>query len=245
MSAQTTRSPAKQHLRTLTLPQSGQCLTYELERKSVKNLNLRVRRDGTVHLSVPARTTVAEIERFLCEHENWITDAQNRMQQRAQAHPEAVGDTLPYLGRCLTVTWAKGTPAEVQADPVGDRLTVRLPDPTDAAMRRAAIDVFERAETERLVRALVDRYYPLFAPRGVPYPAHIRVKSLKSRHGSCAPKTASLNFALRLCEFPLPFVEYVVVHELCHLLVPNHSAAFWREVERILPDRRAREALGK
>lgn len=231
--------------RTLTLPHSGRRLAYELERKAVKNLNLRVRRDGTVHLSVPVKTTVAEIERFLIEHEAWLTEALGRMEARAAAYPDTVADTLPYLGGHLSISWVTGTPAEVKADPAGGRLTIRLPDPTDPAMRRAAVDVFERAETERLVRVLVERYYLLFKARGVAYPRHIRVKSLKSRHGSCAPATGSLNFALRLCELPPSFVEYVVVHELCHFLVPNHSAAFWREVERILPDFRVRQALGK
>ena len=95
------------------------------------------------------------------------------------------------------------------------------------------------------VTALVERYYPLFAARGVPYPKAIRVKCIKSRFGSCAPATGSLNFAARLCEYPIPFVEYVVVHELCHFLEANHSAHFWREVERVLPDYREREKLGK
>ncbi len=238
-------STSKKNIRSLALPGSGMRLTYEWERKSVKNLNLRVRRDGTIHLSVPTRTTVAEAERFLSEHETWLIEAIGRMERRAEIHPTDIGDTLPYLGGQLHIQWVKAESAEVRADLEHRQLTIHLPDPTDAAMRRAAVEVFERAETEHLVRALVDRYYPLFEKRGVAYPAHIRVKSLKSRHGSCAPGTGSLNFALRLCELPLPFVEYVVVHELCHFLVPNHSVAFWREVERILPDRRAREAMGK
>ncbi len=241
------RSTAKTRLyiRTVTLPGTGRALTYELERKAVKNCNLRVRRDGTVHLSVPTRTTVAEAERFLCEHETWLLGALARMERQAMIHPASVGDTLPYLGGQLSLVWLEGVPPEVKADMEGGRLTIRLPDPTDEGMRRAAVEVFERAETTRLVEALVARYYPHFGERGVPYPTHIRVKALRSRHGSCAPGTGSLNFALRLCEYPLPFVEYVVVHELCHFLEPNHSAAFWREVESILPDRRARESLGK
>ena len=55
--------------RTLILPKSRRPLTYELERKAVKRLNLRVRDDGTVHLTIPKRTTVAEAEAFLRDHE--------------------------------------------------------------------------------------------------------------------------------------------------------------------------------
>ena len=248
MSAQSPATPSRCASRQLTLPHSGKVLAYELERKSVKNINLRVRRDGTVHLSVPRRTTVAAADQFLTEREDWLLRALARMEARAAEHPllmGTVGDRIPYLGGQLAITWLAGSPASVEADLDGRRLTVRLPDPEDPALRMAAVETFERAETERWVRALVARYFPLFSARGVPEPAHIRVKVLKSRFGSCAPRTGSLNFASRLCEFELPCIEYVVIHELCHLLVPNHSPAFWREVERILPDYRERERLGK
>ena len=234
-------------IRTLILPRSGYALTFELERKAVKNLNLRVRRDGTVHLSIPNRTTIAAAEAFLVEREDWILAALTRMEQRAEEHPaaESVDDSLPYLGGTLAVEWQVGTPARVEADMENRRLTVTLPDVADPELRAAAVETFEKAETQKLVTALVERYFPLFAARGIPHPKVIRVKSIRSRFGSCAPATGSLNFAARLCEYPLPFVEYVVVHELCHFLEANHSGRFWAEVERVLPDWRERAALGR
>ena len=233
--------------RTLTLPHSRRALTFELERKAVKRFNLRVRRDGTVHLSVPTRTTVAEAEAFLRDHEEWVLEALARMEKRSEAHPlgESVGDSLPYMGGRLAVVWNAGSPARVEANMAEGRLTVTLPDPADTELRAAAIETFEKAETKKLVTALVDHFYPLFAARGILFPKHIRVKHVKSRFGSCSPTTGSLNFAARLCQYPLPFVEYVVVHELCHFLEANHSDRFWREVERVLPDWRERERLGK
>ena len=233
--------------RTLTLPHSRRALTFELERKAVKRFNLRVRRDGTVHLSVPNRTTIGEAEKFLCDHEEWVLGALSRMEKRAEAHPgaEAVVDSLPYMGGRLAVVWKAGSPARVEANMAEGRLTVTLPDPADTELRAAAIETFEKAETKKLVVALVDRYYPLFAARGVPYPKAIRVKVMTTRHGSCSAAKGYLNFSSRLCQYPLPFAEYVVVHELCHFLEANHSDRFWREVARVLPDWRERERLGK
>ena len=234
-------------IRTLTLPKSRRTLTFELERKAVKHINLRVRRDGTVHLSRPTRATVAEAEAFLRDHEEWVLGALSRMEKRAEAHPqaEAVGDSLPYLGGKLEVVWRSELPARVEADMVNRRLNIFLFDPYDPEMRAAAIETFEIAETKKLVTALVDRYYPLFAARGVPYPKAIRVKVMKTRHGSCSADKGYLNFSSRLCEYPVAFIEYVVVHELCHFLEANHSDRFWREVARVLPDWEARERLGK
>lgn len=240
-------STKSSQIRTLTLPRTGRTLTFELERKAVKNLNLRVRRDGTVHVSIPRRTTIAATEAFLKSHEDWIITALARMEKRAEAHPDgqAVGDSLPYLGGHIELIWQAGSPARAEADIENHRLTVILPDPEDVDLRVAAVETFEKTETRRLVTQLVARYHPLFASRGIPYPQHIRVKHMKSRFGSCAPATGSLNFAARLCQYPLPFIEYVVVHELCHFLQANHSNAFWQEVERVLPDWRERERLGK
>ena len=233
--------------RTLTLPNSRRALTFELERKAVKRFNLRVRRDGTVHLSVPTRTTVAAAEQFLRDHEEWVLGALSRMEKRAEAHPgaEAVGDSLPYLGGKLEVVWRSELPARVEANMAEGRLTVTLPDPADTELRAAAIETFEITETKKLVTALVDRYYPLFAARGVLYPKAIRVKVMTTRHGSCSAAKGYLNFSSRLCEYPVAFAEYVVVHELCHFLEANHSDRFWREVARVLPDWEARERLGK
>jgi predicted metal-dependent hydrolase len=233
--------------RTITLPQSRRALTFELERKAVKRFNLRVRGDGTVHLSVPKRTTVTDAEAFLRDHEEWVLGALARMEKRAEAHPqaEAVGDSLPYLGGKLEVVWRTGASPRVEANMDEGRLTVTLPNPADTELRAAAIETFEIAETKKLVTALVDRYYPLFAARGVPYPKAIRVKVMKTRHGSCSSAKGYLNFSSRLCEYPVAFIEYVVVHELCHFLEANHSDRFWREVARVLPDWEARERLGK
>jgi predicted metal-dependent hydrolase len=206
-----------------------------------------VRRDGTVHLSIPARATVAAAEQFIRDHEEWVLEALARMEKRSEAHPlgESVGDSLPYMGGRLEVVWKAGSPARVEANMDEGRLTVTLPDPTDTELRAAAIETFEKAETKKLVTALVKRYHPIFATRGVPYPKAIRVKVMTTRHGSCSSAKGYLNFSSRLCQYPLPFVEYVVVHELCHFLEANHSDRFWREVARVLPDWEARERLGK
>ena len=69
----------------------------------------------------------------------------------------------------------------------------------------------------------------------------IRIKDVKSRWGSCSSKR-NLNFNWRLVLAPMEMLDYVVVHELCHLKEMNHSPAFWRLVEAVLPDYKKRRA---
>ena len=164
-------------------------ICYQLTRRRVKNLNLRVRADGTVAVSIPLRVPAAQADPFVACHAAWIEQARQRAARRA-ARP--------------------------------------LPD------RQEALDRFT---------ALVEAAWPAFASRLGPQPPAVRVRAMTSRWGVCAPAKRQVTFALALYGMPLAAQEYVVVHELCHLLVPGHSPAFWEQVARRLPDWKARRAL--
>ena len=97
-----------------------------------------------------------------------------------------------------------------------------------------------KKRTEEIVTPLVARYAQIM---GVSY-TKITVTSAKKVFGSCTSKK-HLNFSFRLSLYPYEAIEYVVVHELCHLKEMNHSARFWALVERILPDYQKRRDLLK
>lgn len=165
---------------------------YQLTRRRVKHLNLRVRADGTVAVSIPLRTGVREADAFVLAHKEWIEAAVARQQRRA---------------------------ARLQ---------------TGEADREAALARFT---------ALSEAVYPSFAQAlGGRMPV-IKVRSMTSRWGSCIPAKRQITFALALYAMPPEAQLYVVVHEFCHFLVPNHSPAFWAEVEKRLPDWKARRRL--
>lgn len=233
------------------LPQSGRTVTVELERKSVKNMNLRVRPDGTLHLSVPRRTPEAEVTRFILSHEDWLLGAMTRTAARAEAHPDtqtlADRDVIPYLGGSLRVVClpCAGRTGRFVPDEQAGTLTLYLPDPSDPGWRMSAVEAFEKAQTKLYVNQYIRQHFPYFAQRGVAPPSDVRVRVMTSRFGSCSSGTHALSFNAKLCEYTPAFIEYVVVHELCHYLHPDHSDAFWSEVGRILPDWQEREKLGK
>ncbi len=110
-----------------------------------------------------------------------------------------------------------------------------LPPPPDAATQNAL-----RGKAERVLPGLVERWAKTVGVR----PASVRVTAARTRFGSCSGKDR-MCFSLFLLQYPPEAVEYVVVHELCHILHHDHSGAFWREVERFLPDYRDRAALLK
>ncbi|SDY17193.1 M48 family metallopeptidase [Eubacterium barkeri] len=104
--------------------------------------------------------------------------------------------------------------------------------PPDAAVCRP---VFE---------ALIAQYYPFFKARGVAYPT-LRIKTMKSRWGSCLPGKGVITLNTRLLTKPMAAVAYVVVHEMAHFLVQNHQADFYAVVAQVLPDYKVRRELLK
>jgi len=108
----------------------------------------------------------------------------------------------------------------------------------NASWRRSYTEAEKQTGKQRLSRKLEERL-PLFASvMGVSY-GRVSIRDQRTRWGSCSGK-GNLNFNWKLSLVPDEILDYVVVHELAHRIEMNHSANFWREVEKILPDYRER-----
>ena len=118
----------------------------------------------------------------------------------------------------------------------------------ERAMRRAAQEARPLPDKETALAyftAMSDAVYPAFAEVLSGQKPTIKVRSMVSRWGVCAMAKRQITFALQLYNMPPAAQIYVVVHEYCHFLQPNHGRAFWAEVEKLLPDWKARRELLK
>ena len=102
-----------------------------------------------------------------------------------------------------------------------------------------------KAEALACFTALSDKVFPAFADVLEGQKPVIKVRDMTSRWGVCCMGKRQITFALQLYNMPPAAQIYVVVHEYCHFLQPNHSPAFWAEVENLLPDWKARRDLLK
>ncbi|GAA3913519.1 M48 family metallopeptidase [Luteimonas lutimaris] len=194
-----------------------------------RRLRLSVDERGA-RLTLPPRASLVSGERFVREHGDWLAQqlAVHDGDDGIAPLQRGVTASLPLRGRMLPLSWHEGRFTALQFD--GETLAMQAPARAgQAALVRALRDFYEAQ-----ARADLGRWLPRHLPTLPRAPSRIRLKVMSSQWGSLAPDDAmSLDLSLVLGT-PDAF-EYVLVHELCHLLHRDHSPAFWREVGARFP----------
>lgn len=211
---------------------SGNGFVAEVIRTArIKSARLQVE-DGVVSIVVPKALETERIEQLLKDKHRWIKEKLylHQQQQPAPKREMLSGEAFPYLGRNyrLKITTGKLQPVKL----LQGRLQVVVP----KAMRhehiiRDMLTHWYRLQAEIRFKEKVKRYASVVGVE----PTDVSVKTFKSRWGSCNVK-GEIQFHWKIIMAPNRIVDYVVVHELCHLKHHDHSPAFWKSVERIVPD---------
>lgn len=237
------KGSSSERTKQLRLP-DGQQITYTLKRKRVKNINLRVRPDGTVTVSAPLRVPEREIERVVFEKADFIRDALDRVTRTGLTEDVLDRDLLPLYGQLCPVVTEEGQKEEARYAGSTLRLTLRQRTPES---RHRVLLGFLTEECRRTVTPMVQAQlvrfravYPEFPMEAVPA---LRFRWMKTRWGSCQPMRQAVTLNVRLVLYSPACAEYVVVHELAHFLRPDHSAAFYAILDRMLPEWRERKRL--
>ena len=228
---------AKPTPRTGTLEVLGETVT--VVRKAQKNMYLSVRPDGTLSVTCPFSTGDGEIIRFVEAQADWLRKRKAAAEQRVKtaALDYVSGDTVPLWGRFYALDVCDARPYGVSVQ--GETLVLNAPVGSTREERAALLEAFYRAQFKAAVPPLLHRWQPFLGVAAT----GLTIRAMTSRWGSCNTRTGRVTLNLRLVEKDPRCLEYVVVHELCHLIVPDHSRAFWNCVARCLPDWRKRRAL--
>lgn len=206
-----------------------------------KRLRLVVRAAG-VELVVPAGVPEVHALAFWEEHRHWAAAKLETMRARlcrfGNGERFAAGATIPWEGQSvpLWVEETDGRRMRVSFEPAGFRVVL----PKGAGSRRdvwicQALYGFVRRWLPDKVAACIERH----APRCGLYPRQLRIKRMRTRWGSLGPHN-DINLNWLLAFTPSSVLEYVVLHELCHIRYRNHAPEFWALVEAHVPDWRDR-----
>lgn len=206
-------------------------------RKRVKNLNLRVRADGTVTLSIPQHLPLARAQEFLERKGSWIAERVRRNIERRPS-PDFAGelpDRIPLWGKLVPRDSVQvNSGQDVGGQGAVGRAIPGQDAPGQTAIDQAALDELYRTEVLCALPGIVER---MEARIGV-HAARWSVRVMKTRWGSCTPKTGAIRINARLAAYPPECLEFVVAHELVHLLEPSHNARFHALLDEFCPDNR-------
>jgi len=224
-----------------TILLNGREITYDLVRKSVKNINLRIRADCTVAVSANDTVSSSIIEEFMQKKATYILTAIDTYRERVKyalaEHNFVAGESFKYLGKELRLKLLQGK-NDVTVDGVYLYLTV--PDIQNADSKAKQIARWYDQQCRTLFPEIIENLYPVFRKYGISVPA-LTLRDMSSRWGSCQPKRGLITLNKKLIETPRNCIEYVVMHEYIHFLHPNHTKKFYDLLSSLMPDWRDRK----
>jgi predicted metal-dependent hydrolase len=206
-------------------------IEYTLVRSRRKTASIYIERDGKVSVFVPEKLTTRQIEDLLESKRKWIyrnlaewQDLNAGKVQRDYVN----GEGFLYLGRSYRL---KLVPDLTEPLMLKDGYFCLLASNGSSPDADAAFKAFYRDKGAIRIPPRVAYYRAKMDVE----PRSVKVIDLKHRWASCTPG-GNLNFHWKCMMAPLTVLDYIVVHELAHLIYPNHTAAFWNEVDKVMPD---------
>jgi len=208
-------------------------IKVEVVKKDIKNIHLSVYPPaGRVRISAPSRMSLDTIRIFVISKLGWIKQQQQKFQSQARETPRE------YLDRESHYVWGKRyllRVIESDTAPVVElkhsRMFLHVRPGTDAVKKQIIMETWYREQLKQALPPLIAKWEPLM---GVQV-ARFFVQRMKTRWGSCNPGARRIRLNTDLAKKPRECLEYVVVHEMVHLLEPTHNARFVALMDQFMP----------
>ncbi len=199
-----------------------------------KTIGLQITDDATLIIKVPYHIGEDEIKNILLKHKNWINKKVKKIKERKiKYYPKKFieGEKFLFLGKYYKLKIEKREELKLN---INEKYFVISEAPL--ALKKRLFTEWYKKNGYKVISERVKYYVQKY---GFSY-NKINITDAKKRWGSCSPSN-NLNFSLRLIMAPIDIVDYVIVHELCHLKEKNHGKSFWRKVKSIMPDYKEKE----
>ncbi len=221
----------------LNLVVKNQEITFRRSQRA-RRLRLQIDNEGKFTLVAPRLTPDFMIKRFLNSHIDWVEKQLVKIEKQKQLRPDFKyrdGDMFYYFGEPVTLTVKpsdlKRPSIKVHDDKVQVVLNRNIGLSDGKKSIKKTIENFYRKKAEEVIH---DRLQFFNEHYGFKY-NRVTLRNQKSRWGSCSHQK-NLNFNWRLIMAPIEVIDYVVVHELCHLKEMNHASRYWKLVVETIPN---------
>ena len=225
---------------TRSIQYGNATIHYQLSYARRKTLAISVHPDLRVTVKAPEETQIEDVEARVRKRAPWILRQQRDFERYLPHLPPrqyVSGETHRYLGRQYRLKVVEDQEERVKL--TRGRFFIHVRDKADTDRVKTLLDGWYRRHARRVFGERLDVCYPKAERLGAPYP-EIAIRVMKTRWGSCSsPDRIALN--LKLIQVPKTYIDYVVMHEVCHLIERNHSPRFHELLDRAMPDWRERK----
>jgi predicted metal-dependent hydrolase len=214
----------------------------KLKRERRKSISLRIMPDLSVMIKAPYLVSQSYIIELITKKAAWIAAKQALIQNKVKIQEQrfAQGSTCYYLGAAYTLHYKEAEHDAIYLD--ANTLYLHHQDPS---MSHGILTNWYQIQAQALFSERMHQCYKAMHHLTIPAPKQIRIKSLKSRWGSCS-SSQNISLNLDLIQYPIECIDYVIFHELCHLRELNHGPRFYALMDEVMADwQRHRQNLRK
>lgn len=201
-----------------------------IQRKKIKNMYLRIKPTGEIVVSAHPKMELELIQQFLISKQGWI-EAKHQ-QLLAQPHLSLREHEIRYLG--MTLTKKRLAASQVKFLIQHETLRMEIPPHFTEEKVESLLQAWLVDQLDVQIKGYLKQYWPYFEVQGI-LPVTIKYRQMTSTWGVCRPVRGCITFNKRLIHERPQFIEYVVVHELCHLIHPDHSNRFYGLLGELMP----------
>ncbi len=206
--------------------------------KARKTIAISINAKAEVNVSAPVYASENMVFSFIKEKADWIKERlseANNKKDIIDRKKYAAGETFLFLGKKFPLKVEEKDIKRANLKFDGSQWIADIPfdlTPKDrhTLIGKKMVDWY-RSQAKEILGGRIFHYSRIIGNE----PLRIEVKTQKRIWGNCDPRSKTININWQVILSPIDVIDYIVVHELCHLLVPNHSPRFWKKVERILP----------
>lgn len=212
-----------------------------LVRKNLKNANIRIKPNLEVTFTAPLDMVQSDIDIILAKRMAWILKHLERFKHAQSVHllENTSNEQFRYLGRSYRIELIESRMESIEL--LADCLVITLCDKSDIQRKQQMIQGWYYVKAQECFNRLISHYQPIVDKKI----NRMVIRKMTTRWGSCNYRKAYINLNLELIKYPLPAIEYVVFHELTHLIHHDHSKRFYDYIATYMPDWKIRKDLLK
>ncbi len=214
----------------------GTNIVVHIERKKIKNYYMKISPNLSIEVSIPLKMDINIIYNFINSHKNWIEKSINKFKKANKENIKDMlvnGGTVKILDSQYIVYIYESNENKIIFD--GFTINIYSKKITDSNYLQTQYNEFLQTEAYEYFNKIMNKYLPIFQKYNIPRPT-IKIKILKSKWGSCRPTTGEITLNLHLYKASAQCVNYVILHELTHLIHTGHKKRFYNFLEKHMPN---------